>query len=1123
MRGSAVAYIKYLAQECADPPKAAKVMIQTGEKHVKLTKRQVTFITLDRLHSKGLGTEDVERGSLNLIKHKLRRDQGYINYVMGRRKRDALEKLEKARRLHQCSMQYLVSIVPAFILEEFRRCMKWEMGRDWQKLQERMKRKIRGLQDKYQRSKAPIPSQILGIKISDGELAEDEAREDLHEVKVYGNAVVPGEVRPALALDPKFAIHPRIDMKEVEMEVEKGIWKARWDYKSKELREGQVMTEQEEEREAEETRIYDRAEKRMNFSKLRVTQLPGNARVVAPAPLIGDGRSTELHLQHLKTRLMRVTAMHLQQEYDAQGRPKEANITIEERRSLKAVKVMEEAGVNQVRPADKANASVVDTCANYLTLMETHLKDDPVLSEKEEQRCVRECNGHGAFWRRILNLCEGHPTDDALGDRVTAAVVNDQNMLPPYMVGLAKTHKQEECYRPLCLAKNAPNNVLSWILAQYIGKVGEEATESRAVLSTEEVMAKFTAVNHQMRGRETWEGFGVGSLDIKSLYPSLTKEWVEKILSTMIMKTEVMVEEIDWAELGVYLATTHTQQELDDKGLSRVVPRWRHRPQGGGNRPGITGSRAVQGKKDDEEEEKSWLRPEQMPTEEEKQKMWAAAVVAGVLGAMNNHTYRFNQQTRRQLDGGSIGNVLTGEVADVVMAWWKGNFVTLASRATSHLIEQFLLETGIYVDDDFLVFEFLPPGTRWCAESKMMEVNQDLVEVDLEEKEDVRTMREVSKMADSICPVLKTTFDCPGLQESQKMPLLNLQVWVERVEQEGGGSEWEVLWEYYRKPCSTRTVMLARSAMSDRIKRSSLTQEAIQILRNCSRSLPWESRAAHLSDFSLRMKLSGYTAKYREAVITSALSAWEKQLELDRSGECPLYRPRSWRKDERSKKKEMKKQGWFRQLGGKSNDFALFCPSSPGGRLAEKWKQVVEEMRESSGGLIKAYVAEKTGVPISALLFNNQLGENDTCGKLDCNPCLRGTTKKLSCRKVSRGGMVYACNCLNCKQAVEVKESWYHGRTARTLYTRQGEHITGFEAGKEENALYKHAQLFHQGEVPEFQFEAEKFFSDATSAQIYEGVCINHTPSAEGYLMNSKAEYQQGQVARVVVMRGLHE
>ena len=590
----------------------------------------------------------------------------------------------------------------------------------------------------------------------------------------------------------------------------------------------------------------------------------------------------------------------------------------------------------------------------------------------------------------------------------------------------------------------------------------------------------------------------------------------------MIMKTDVVVEQVDWEEVGVYIATTHSQQEIDDKGLSNVIPRWRHRPQGGGNRPGITGTRALQGRKE-EEEEQSWLRPLQLPTEEEKQKMWTAAVVAGVLGAMNNHTYRYNQQTRRQVDGGSIGNVLTGEVADVVMSWWKGEFVKLAREATSHLVEQFLLDTGIYVDDDFLQYEFLPPGTRWCSERNRMEVMPELVVVDMEEKEDVRTMREISRMADSICPVLKTTFDCPGLQESGKMPLLNLQVWVERVEKEGGRREWETVWEYYRKPCATRTLMLARSAMGDRTKRAALTQEAIQILRNCSRSLPWDRRAFHLSDFCLRMKISGYGEKYRETIIRSALTAWEKQVEMDRTGERPLYRPREWQKEERAKKKEFKSRGWFRKLGGKTNDFSLFCPASPGGRLAAKWREVVEEVRESSGGLVRGYVAEKSGTPLSALLFNNQPGEKDLCDKDDCNPCRKGTTKKLSCRKVSQGGMVYSCSCLSCKQAVEVKVSKYHGRSARTLYTRQSEHISGCMAGKVDNALFKHTQNFHQGVMPEFEFQAERFFSDATSAQIFEGVSINNTPSDEGYLMNSKAEYQQGEVARVVVMRGLAE
>ena len=56
---------------------------------------------------------------------------------------------------------------------------------------------------------------------------------------------------------------------------------------------------------------------------------------------------------------------------------------------------------------------------------------------------------------------------------------------------------------------------------------------------------------------------------------------------------------------------------------------------------------------------------------------------------------------------------------------------------------------------------------------------------------------------------------------------------------------------------------------------------------------------------------------------------------------------------------------------------------------------------------------------------------------------------------------------------------------------------------------------------PRFAFEAERFFKDACSDQIDEGVCINHSPSTPGYLMNSRAEYEQGGVARLVVAHGL--
>ena len=142
------------------------------------------------------------------------------------------------------------------------------------------------------------------------------------------------------------------------------------------------------------------------------------------------------------------------------------------------------------------------------------------------------------------------------------------------------------------------------------------------------------------------------------------------------------------------------------------------------------------------------------------------------------------------------------------------------------------------MDDDGIAYKFLPPGTRKNGETLKIEVKPELVEQDLLEKEDVRTIRELSLLADSILQDLKTTFDCPGLHEDGKMPLLDLTVLTQLVTKEGGKIEWVIVREYFQKPCAARTVMLARSDMADRTKNSTLTQEAMRIFKNCSLSVP---------------------------------------------------------------------------------------------------------------------------------------------------------------------------------------------------------------------------------------------------------------------------------------------
>ena len=53
---------------------------------------------------------------------------------------------------------------------------------------------------------------------------------------------------------------------------------------------------------------------------------------------------------------------------------------------------------------------------------------------------------------------------------------------------------------------------------------------------------------------------------------------------------------------------------------------------------------------------------------------------------------------------------MTGEVADAIMASWKGQFMTIARKRTLHLIDKFILDSGLHIDDDGLAYEFLPPG-----------------------------------------------------------------------------------------------------------------------------------------------------------------------------------------------------------------------------------------------------------------------------------------------------------------------------------------------------------------------------------------------------------------------------
>ena len=83
-------------------------------------------------------------------------------------------------------------------------------------------------------------------------------------------------------------------------------------------------------------------------------------------------------------------------------------------------------------------------------------------------------------------------------------------------------------------------------------------------------------------------------------------------------------------------------------------------------------------------------------------------------------------------------------------------------------------------------------------------------------------------------------------------------------------------------------MIMANSAMPYKIKKTCLIQEVVQILRNTSRDIDDPVKNQQLTEFSLRMKESGYHEKMRREVIRRGIETYEKQVEREVNGICPL-------------------------------------------------------------------------------------------------------------------------------------------------------------------------------------------------------------------------------------------
>ena len=633
--------------------------------------------------------------------------------------------------------------------------------------------------------------------------------------------------------------------------------------------------------------------------------------------------------------------------------------------------------------------------------------------------------------------------------------------------------------RPVCGATQAPNSRLSGFLSKIVNDHADAMGIETECKSSEEMRAAFEEYNDG--NMEIKSKCAVISMDVKALYPSM--EWNE-ILTAVRELIESSTEEIqgvDYDEIGKYLAVTMNREDIKREGLAHVVP----------ERKVETGRDITVAYLCNRANDDKW-KTARKPGKRQCKKMVALAVMEGVRACMSHHVYRVGDKTFIQKNGGPIGLELTGAVSRAFMWRWDRLYLEKVSKAGLRMM---LYER--YVDDSNQVAEVPAVGTRYDIEQSKLVVDPQLR--DHNTPADERLAKVLLAIANTVMGCVEMEGDWPSKNEDGKMPILDMQVWMDQ--------EGTLMYKHYEKKVSSKTVLNAKSAHSAACKRSVHTQEVMRRLLNTSHRLSWEEEAAPIiTEYMDRMKEAGYGENYRKDVLTHALQIYDKKWEEHRKGNCPIFRPKNWKRKERREDKLKKRLNWASKDG---HIAPIFVPTTPGGTLMKMMRKAAEE-EEKDG--IKFKIMEVGGRTMKREVQRSNPTATQGCMEDDCIACNVERGKGGDCR---RSNVNYEIECQLCPDG---QRPVYIGETARNLYTRAREHMNGehrkTREEEEESTSFvrRHMEQHHKGLQSKFKARVTKANNDSFSRQVREGVLIRRCKKE---MLNSKSEWFQPPIYRV--------
>ena len=141
--------------------------------------------------------------------------------------------------------------------------------------------------------------------------------------------------------------------------------------------------------------------------------------------------------------------------------------------------------------------------------------------------------------------------------------------------------------RPLCAANRVPNSAFSNLVSMTTRALGDSlAGSSGEIISSEELKRKVEILNtehklsnqgvkHPRSGKEVPiqnDNMVIYSLDIKELYPSITKEMASQAIKESVKKSKLEWKNVNIQYLTRYISLTVDRETIRKSKLNDVIP-----------------------------------------------------------------------------------------------------------------------------------------------------------------------------------------------------------------------------------------------------------------------------------------------------------------------------------------------------------------------------------------------------------------------------------------------------------------------------------------------------------------------------------------------------------------------